>query len=562
MKILFFFLLNEPYQNIVRAAETPWKSKLNQKLKIKKIDCVYPTGLLSIASYVKKHLPEAEIRILDCNAVLNQMAEKYPGRLSEFDRSVFFEECAARLEGFQPDIIGVSALFCSNYQDMEAFCGFLKQKFAPRLLVGGGHLPAAVYDKIFQGQTAIDAIAFGEGEIPMRDLCQAFLAKREKEFLSADPAWITAEKLRQDPGFQPERHLIENLDEIPPFDLDMLLYPDIYFNSSNYFFIIDTKKEMREIFIFSTRGCPHHCLFCASQNVHGHKVRKYSVERIKSDILYYHKKFDIRRFVFYDDHFLSDRARAVEILDFVADHGLVAEIPTPAFFAINPQVASAMHRAGIRESNITIESGNENTLRNIIHKPANLKRAEEAVKCLHDAGIIAVSNILIGLPGETPESIEEGIRFLASTEVNWFQCFVAAPLPGSEMYDICVKNHYLDDGADVFSMDFKKCVVRTPAFSPEFIEKKVYEMNLYLNFINNYDMRTGNYGQALKIFERILQRVLPTHAFAYYFASKCAEKLGFDDKRREYQGKYREMIEKYPFWKNWAEHFNLPLSSD
>lgn len=54
MNVLFIFPLNEPYHIIVDAEKTPWKSKLNSNKKIKKIDCVYPTGLLSIASYAKK----------------------------------------------------------------------------------------------------------------------------------------------------------------------------------------------------------------------------------------------------------------------------------------------------------------------------------------------------------------------------------------------------------------------------------------------------------------------------------------------------------------------------
>lgn len=563
MKILFLFLLNEPYQNIVNAAATPWKSKLNQRLKIKKIDCVYPTGLLSISAYIQKYFPDAEIRILDCNTVLNQLAEKLQEKLVDCERSVFFEQCVRRLNGFQPDIIGISALFCSNYQDMGDFCRFLKQKFNPRLLICGGHLPSAIFSKIFQDQIPIDAIAFGEGEIPMKDLCFAFRDHNEKDYLAADSAWITSEKLRNNPKFQPERHLIENLDEIPPLDLSILLDPDAYFHSSSYLFVMkESAVHTKEILMFSTRGCPGRCVFCASQNVHGHKVRSYTIDRIKNDILFYNRKYGISRFVFFDDHFLARKKQALEILQFISENNFSADISTPAFFSIDDEVAHAMRQVGIQETNITIESGNAETLRNIIHKPANLHRAEEAVKSLHAAGIIAVSNILIGLPGETPESIEEGIRFLASTDVNWFQCFVAAPLPGSEMYDICIKNDYLDKNADVFSMDFKKCVVHTPMFTPEFIEKKVYEMNLYLNFVNNYDMRTGNYEQALRIFERILQRVLPTHAFAYYFASKCAKKMGLDVKQQEYLDKYFEMIEKYSFWLDWVKHFNLPISKD
>ena len=65
MDILFIFPLNEPYNTIITANKTAWKSKLNIHENIKKIDCAYPTGLLSISAYIKKYYPDANIKILD-----------------------------------------------------------------------------------------------------------------------------------------------------------------------------------------------------------------------------------------------------------------------------------------------------------------------------------------------------------------------------------------------------------------------------------------------------------------------------------------------------------------
>jgi radical SAM superfamily enzyme YgiQ (UPF0313 family) len=281
------------------------------------------------------------------------------------------------------------------------------------------------------------------------------------------------------------------------------------------------------------------------------------VERIKNDILYYNEKYNITRFVFYDDHFLINKGRALEILNFISQKNLSAEIPTPAFFSIDGDVASAMRHAGIKESNITIESGNENTLKHIMHKPGNLKKATEAVDFLHKEGIIAISNILIGLPGETKESIDKGLEYLQTTSIDWFQCFVVAPLPGSELYKICKENGYLVENYDISSIDYKNCFISTKDFTPEYIEKKVYEMNLTLNFVNNYNFRTGNYNVALMLFERIINSVIDTHAFAYYFAAKCCLMLHIDEKYKNYRTKYVEMIEKYPFWREYATQFNL-----
>ena len=560
MKILLLMPLSSSFASIVNAKSVEWKEKINRQAGIKTVSCVYPTGLLSIGAYIKEKVSQSEIKILDFNAEINNYAEVQKGNIASAVREDFWQYCLDLIGDFTPDVIGVSFLFCSNFRDMEPLGQFLRTRYPDIPLVCGGHLPSAIYRIIFENDSCFDAVAFSEGEIPMYELCCHIAQGDWKTFIEKDNAWITAEKTNGKTDFIPERKLIENLDEIPCFDLSMLVSPDAYKNFTDKFlFIIEPRNDLKDMVLFTTRGCPGRCVFCASQNVHGHKIRQYSVERVKSDIVQYNKKYGINHFVFYDDHFLSNRTRAMEILDFIAENNWYAEVPNPAFFSIDADVASSMKKAGVNEVLLSIESGNENTLRNIIHKAADLTRAEQAVHHLHKAGIYAATNILIGMPGETRDSIEEGFNYLKSSSVNWYQCFVTAPLPGSRLWDICEQNNYFVND-NLFDMDFKKCVIKTPDFTPEYIEKKVYEMNLYLNFINNYDMRTGNYVQALHMFERVLGNVIDTHAIAYYCAAQCCKQMGLKEKHKNYLDKYFEMIDKFPFWKDWAEFFKLPLS--
>ena len=337
MNILFIFPLNEPYNSIVNATQTPWKSKLSAYKNIKKLDCAYPTGLLSIAAYVKKSIPDVNIKILDINAVMVRVAQRKNECSESFDeytREDLLKEALSNLDGFAPDIIGISLLFCSNYRDLGALAFFLRKAYQESLIVCGGHLASASYDRIYEDDFEIDAIVFGEGERPLLELTQARLEEKQVQYLEESPSWVTKEKAQSKSKFIPENKVIVDLDEIPPFDLSMLIFSDVYFNSTRYFFVIDSQSNHNEMFIFSTRGCPYKCVFCASQNVHGHKVRSYSVDRIKQDILYYHEKYNIDRFIFYDDHFLIYKKRAIEILNFISQKHLIAEVPTPAFFRL------------------------------------------------------------------------------------------------------------------------------------------------------------------------------------------------------------------------------------
>lgn len=557
MNILFIIPLNESYDSIISANRTALRTKLNIHKNIKKLYCVYPSGVLSISAYIKKNNPDINVKILDLNVFINQIAQSKIASFDEYTFENYLNEALLLVGGFVPDIIGISALFCSVYQDLKLMASFFRKHYKKSTVVCGGHLASTLYDRIYEDDLEIDAVAFGEGEIPFLELITAISTGKKEEYLSSSPCWITKEKCRSATGIIPHNKVIEDLDEIPPYDLSILLFPDAYFDSSSFLFMPETHEDHKEMIMFSTRGCPHNCTFCASHQVHGKKVRFYTADRVKNDILYYNEKYKITRFVFYDDHFLMKKSRALEILNFISENNLVAAIINPAFFSIDKDIASAMKRAGVRSVILSIESGNENTFKNIIHKPSNLEKANEAVELLHEKGINVATNVMIGLPGETEESIDIGLKYLLTTNFNWFNCFVVAPLPGSELYKSCKDNGYFTVDDPILLMDFKKCVIRTKDFAPDYIEKKVYEMNLMLNFVNHYDIRSGNYHNALMLFEKVINSVLDTHAFAYYFAAKCCRMLQLDEKYNDYKAKYEEMIAKYPFWRGYAIQFNL-----
>ena len=172
-----------------------------------------------------------------------------------------------------------------------------------------------------------------------------------------------------------------------------------------------------------------------------------------------------------------------------------------------------------------------------------------------ELGIDTDANILIGLPGETKQDIEDSLAFLKSIDATWYRIYVATPLVGSEMFNICVKKNYLK--GDHIGSDFKRAVIATEDFTAEYILEKAYSLNLELNFVHNSDFRLGNYEKALQGFENTI-KVKSDHALAYYYAAKCCEKLRQAKRYTAYKAKYSAVMEESEFWRGYCSRFGLP----
>lgn len=226
-----------------------------------------------------------------------------------------------------------------------------------------------------------------------------------------------------------------------------------------------------------------------------------------------------------------------------------------ALYALDRKVLEALKSAGVNQLLLSVESGSNRVLKEIMHKPFNLSIAKRVADDCRELGIYTNVNILIGLPGETKQDIEDTRAFLKTIYANWFLIFCANPLIGSEMYDICRKKNYLK--GDYIGSDYKRAVVETEDFTAEYIQEMAYFLNLELNFVENSDFRLSNYEMALKGFENAI-KAKNDHAFAYYYAAKCYEKLGDLEKAQQYMNTAKRNAEK-PFWRKYMDMFNIPI---
>ncbi|OGF47556.1 MAG: B12-binding domain-containing radical SAM protein [Candidatus Firestonebacteria bacterium RIFOXYA2_FULL_40_8] len=505
-----------------------------------------PLGILSLSSYLKKN-SEIEIKLLDFNIILNKLQSFEYNSFTELFHTVLSSEEWVK---YAPTIIGISTLYTPAYHNMLELGKVSKEVFKDALVIAGGGVPTNMYPEIFKTTKCFDALCYGEGEKPMLALVSSV---DKHETLNKHTSWVTKEKAAKKARFAFD--FIEDLDEIPFPDYDILELKE--YRSNSIMSLFPLAKEKKKSFpILTSRGCTHKCCFCSSHTVHGRKMRYYSIGRIKKDFSRLKEKYKADVVIIIDDHFMSEKKRFFAIIEIIKNLGLTSFFPSSlALYALDRKVLEALKSIGVDNLVLSVESGSERVLREIMHKPLNLAIVKRVIEDCREINIASDISILIGLPGETKKDLEDALTFLKTLNATWFRISMATPLVGSEMLDICLKNNYIR--GDFLDCDFKKPVIETKDFTPEFIKEKAYLMNLELNFAGNSEMRLGNFSVALKGFENTI-KVKDDHAFAYYYAAQCYKETGKNDKYILYKEKYNKIIKDSLFWRSYAEKFGLP----
>jgi hopanoid biosynthesis associated radical SAM protein HpnJ len=202
--------------------------------------------------------------------------------------------------------------------------------------------------------------------------------------------------------------------------------------------------------LFSTRGCPAQCTFCLwPQTLSGHAWRKRSTEDVAAEMAKAKKLFpQVKEFFFDDDTFNILKSRTIELCKKLKPLGLTWSCNSRV--TTDFETLKAMKEAGCRLLAVGFESGDPQILKNI-KKGATVQRAHDFVKDCRDLGLVIHGDFILGLPGETKESIQNTIRFAKHLDCETIQVSVAHAFPGTEFFDFAQKsgfatNQRMEDG--------------------------------------------------------------------------------------------------------------------
>ncbi len=195
--------------------------------------------------------------------------------------------------------------------------------------------------------------------------------------------------------------------------------------------------------LYTGRGCKSRCTFCLwPQTVGGHRYRVRSVAHVIEEIRLAKSYFpQVREFFFDDDTFTDNLPRAEAIAKELGRLGVTWSCNAKA--NVPRATLEVLRDNGLRLLLVGYESGNQQILYNI-KKGMRVDVARRFTKDCHELGITIHGTFILGLPGETRETIEETINFAADINPHTIQVSLAAPYPGTELYRQAVENGWLD----------------------------------------------------------------------------------------------------------------------
>jgi len=232
-----------------------------------------------------------------------------------------------------------------------------------------------------------------------------------------------------------ERAILENMDALPfvtpVYKRDLTI--------ENYF--IGYLKHPY-ISLYTGRGCKSRCTFCLwPQTVGGHRYRTRSVGHVLEEIAWAQKAFpQVKEFFFDDDTFTDDLPRAEEIARGMGKLGAVWSCNAKA--NVPRETLKVMRDNGLRLLLVGYETGNQQILFNI-KKGMRVEFARRFTKDCHELGIAIHGTFIMGLPGETKETIEETIRFAMEINPHTIQVSLAAPYPGTALHRQAMEKGWL-----------------------------------------------------------------------------------------------------------------------
>lgn len=384
-----------------------------------------PLGLAAISGYLKQN---------GCNVTLYDAGAHYSNK----------KDIINYIQDFNPVILGLT-LVTHQVPQVIPFLNEVKALLPDLITVVGGAHPSVEFESLLKNHEEVDITVIGEGEHTMLELINNIQEGKSLESVNGI-AYRVDGNVRQNS----ERAFIADLDSLPYADWESLPMDRYWYNY--------TIRKNYAVIVFN-RGCPFSCTFCA-KDATGLKQRKKSPENALKELNLLHKKYGVRDLLIADSLLNLDNKWLRELCEGMIEMGNLftwgCQIRADK---VDRETLRLMKRSGCRNIFIGVESADNEMLKRI-RKGENIERIEAGIKLIQEVGINPDLGFIIGLPGETEDSIKKTIKFAKKYSNCMYAFNLASPFPGTAFYETAKKEGFLIE-------DWSKCNLYSMAYVPK-----------------------------------------------------------------------------------------------
>lgn len=333
-----------------------------------------------------------------------------------------WDEIKNELKTSKVDVIAITALTPTIEKAIET-AQLAKETCPDAVVVMGGYHPTFNHEELLE-YDFIDIVVRGEGEYTMLDLV---LTIENGGDLSQ------VKGIAFDNVVTPPRPLITDLDSLP--------YPARHLLPMDSYKLLNMKTSMSTM--ITSRGCPMQCSFCSSAALHGPKLRLRSPKKIVDEMEHLVYDLNIETIAFMDDTFTLSKKRVLEICDEIKKRdlkvwwGCTARVDT-----LNEEVLVAMREAGCITLFMGVESADQQML-DKVNKQTTIEKIQSAFEICRKEKIRTIASVVLGMPGDTNESIKRTIKFVKELKPSYAIFSLATPYPGTRFYQQAFENNLI-----------------------------------------------------------------------------------------------------------------------
>lgn len=386
-------------------------------------------GILYIAALMRQEglsveLLDAEGRGLDTESTVHNIVKRNPG------------------------VVGITATTLSIASAAKVAKELKNRIPYVKIFVGGPHVTALPIETM-KSFPHIDGCVLGDGELSftkiVHNIQDGIRIERDVDGL----VWRRDDEVL----INPKRGHLEDPDTLPFPAWDLLArFPQIYKPPFHSY------RRLPVANIITARGCPHVCSFC-DRSVFGNNIHRHSIEYVTEMIEYLTKDFGIKEISIKDDTFVFSSEQVMEFCRQLCNKNLnITWSCNSRVDYIKDEILREMKKAGCWMVSYGIESGSPRMLKKMM-KGITKKQVKDALSLTRKNGIVSKGFFMIGIPGETIDSMEETLNFINDLPLDELNINYFTPFPGSKLF-----SEVLQEG---FQPDFNRMNMLEPVYVPK-----------------------------------------------------------------------------------------------